>query len=442
MCFCRCLRNKILQYLIYRIKNIIYLTSNFLYKQFIDIKKGGPLIFINKLKAFFNISLLTLSLPIVLLLFLVKKWKNIKFFRIDCSRIGHQSGFIFGYLFYKKNFNQSNKQSDIIFLSKKTCNKFIDIIAKRKINARKYNFILNYIERSLKWWNCSNHILSHDELHAAGRNIGYQYRGVLISKIFNNSELEQGKKILKNLKIENEKDWICIHNRDDSYLKKTYKNQNWDYHSHRDFNINSMAPAIKHFIEKGYYVVRMGSEAKEQLKIKNEKLIDYSFSKFKSDFADVFLLANCKFYFGSNSGVQLIPYCFGKPDYTINFIPTLISDLFNYYKLPFITKHLYDTELQRNLSLREMFEKKLNNKSRADDFLKSNIKLISNTEEEIKEFASEVVSNLKNEINDEDKYLQKEFWNIFFKHCPQNNLGTTNPKIGASFLRKNKYLLN
>ena len=44
-------------------------------------------------------------------------------------------------------------------------------------------------------------------------------------------------------------------------------------------------------------------------------IIDYANSNFVNDFSDIFLLANCKAYFGSDTGINAVSDVFSKKVY-------------------------------------------------------------------------------------------------------------------------------
>ena len=72
----------------------------------------------------------------------------------------------------------------------------------------------------------------------------------------------------------------------------------WSYHSYRNFSVESLKLAAEFFADKGYFVLRMGKVVEEKLHSNNKKIIDYANTNLRSDFADMYLLANCEAYFG------------------------------------------------------------------------------------------------------------------------------------------------
>ena len=75
-------------------------------------------------------------------------------------------------------------------------------------------------------------------------------------------------------------------------------------------------------------------------KNQNSKIIDYSFSEIRCDLMDIYLLANCEFYFGGESGPSDISYTFCRPCYGINFPPTYFFESRAHLDSSFIFKRI------------------------------------------------------------------------------------------------------
>ena len=129
---------------------------------------------------------------------------------------------------------------------------------------------------------------------------------------FSKKEQIRGNNLLEQLGVKLGSRWICVHNRDNKYLNNLLENKNFDfsgnfdYHNYRDFSIHTIFKAAEELTKKGYYVIRIGSLQKENIKSDNPMIIDYAFSKFKSDFGDIFISGNCDAYIGSDAGVAEI----------------------------------------------------------------------------------------------------------------------------------------
>ena len=110
----------------------------------------------------------------------------------------------------------------------------------------------------------------------------------------------------------------------------------------------------------------------------------------------------------------------------------------------FITKHLFSTKKNRYISLKEMFELGIFGFARTEQFVKAGIKNVSNSKEELEDFATESLEDLngKQIFSTEDTKLQDLFWKIIFDNQKNLKYKPLKIKISPSFLRKNKYLLN
>lgn len=80
----------------------------------------------------------------------------------------------------------------------------------------------------------------------------------------------------------------------------------------RDANVSTYALLAKSISEAGGLVIRMGDKRFPKLP-KDFMGFDYAHSDFRSEFLDVWLWANCKFWVGNISGAAFPPICFGKP---------------------------------------------------------------------------------------------------------------------------------
>jgi len=89
-------------------------------------------------------------------------------------------------------------------------------------------------------------------------------------------------------------------------------NGNIRFSQARDANISSYDLLANSIRKLGGLVIRMGDERFPKLPTEFLAL-DYAHSSFRSDFMDVWLWANCKFWVGNINGAAFPPICFGKP---------------------------------------------------------------------------------------------------------------------------------
>ncbi len=262
---------------------------------------------------------------------------------------------------------------------------------------------------------------------------------------FNAIELSQGLEMLSRFGVPTESKWVCLHNRDSKYLSATLPGD-WSYHNYRDFGVMDMLDAAESFAAGGYIAFRMGSKQSEPLHQANLKIIDYASSSYQSEFMDIYLLAGCEAYFGSDSGIVTVPFVFGKPVSFINHSLTLLGQIINLSTkvgLPSITKHLVNTKSGRPIGLRGMFAAGLNWAASSKDFADAGITIVSNTPLEIRVLADEVIQRLGRswKVNPQDEELQARFWRIYCECEGNTDASTIKARIGASFLRQHQYLL-
>ena len=267
---------------------------------------------------------------------------------------------------------------------------------------------------------------------------------------FTLSEKLAGKNLLQALGVPSDAPWVCIHNRDAEYLNtkvaasKSSPEKSWGYHNYRDFSAKSMVLAAEELTKRGYFVLRMGSVVAEKLISTNPKIVDYASTPLRSDLGDIFLLANCAAYLGSDSGIASVPFIFCRPVIHINWPLNQVATLTFQGPLIFITKHLYHQATKRHLGIREVFDRKLINAGESRVYEEAGVDVIDNTPEEICDLAVELDERLKGTWHPQaqDEQLQLQFWDIFRQHCPPEHVGSVQPRIGAAFLRQHRYLLD
>jgi putative glycosyltransferase (TIGR04372 family) len=148
----------------------------------------------------------------------------------------------------------------------------------------------------------------------------YEFNNAKPSLYFTPDEIEKGRKLLNQMKVDLEKDeFVCIFSRDDAYLNHAIPYKKWDYQNARNSDIESLIETAKYLIEKGFIVIRVGSVVSKPINFSHEKMIDYSYSEYQSDFLDIFLLAHCKFMLsGGASGINQVAFVFDRPVLTVN----------------------------------------------------------------------------------------------------------------------------
>ena len=145
-------------------------------------------------------------------------------------------------------------------------------------------------------------------------------------------------------------DWfVCVHVRELGFHSDTTFEG-----SYRCANINSYDLAFDYIEKMGGYIIRMGDPSMKNIN-STIKLIDYANSKYKSDFMDLYLIKNCKYYIGMDSGIYDTAILFQKPVLLANITclwfatPLKRNDLY-------IIKHIYSKRLKRQFSISEILD--------------------------------------------------------------------------------------
>jgi putative glycosyltransferase (TIGR04372 family) len=379
--------------------------------------------------------------PVVVLVVLLRPFVLIRFGIIDASRIGHFCN-TEGNLCRRDIEYGDRRVLDFIACSKLVCNQQLKLMFSRSI--RIYSFT-GLIRALLKV--CT--LLTRSDIHkfsVTGSPANYrllEYRDPHIQ--FTEDELLRGKDMLRELGVPTGAKWVCLHNRDTAYLDRTQKEMDWTYHNFRDFDIESMADCAQELAGRGYYVLRMGAEVEHQMASNNPKVIDYANHPARSEFADIYLLGNCHFYLGSDSGIFSVASLFKAPFSFVNF-PAVEALYEHYYwnPTPFIFKRAWHRDKGRFLSIREVFELGIANASLTHLYEDQGVDLINNSPDEIRELAIEIDEQLKGEwqSSPEDDKLHQRFWDIVRDYAPSREQREVKARVGTAFLRAHADLLN
>jgi len=260
---------------------------------------------------------------------------------------------------------------------------------------------------------------------------------------FTNAEISRGKLLLSKLGVPPNATWVCIHNRDVAYLDKITGTR-VAHHDYRNFSINSMIPAAEILSDRGYYIIRMGSIVSEIINNENSKIIDYANSPLRDDFFDIYLLANCTYFIGCDSGLSALPTIFRRRIGMINY--TIYNNFFdkNYQPCHVIFKHFWHKTLQRYLSISEIFDRGLHNAGQSQIYEAAGVEMVSNSEEEILDFSKEIDDREKGvwQLSLEDVKLHQRLYEIVKSKAPKDFKYEIGMCIGTKFLRDNPYLLD
>ncbi len=249
--------------------------------------------------------------------------------------------------------------------------------------------------------------------------------------------LQKGQRILSKLNLPKNAWYVCFNARSHHFYSDLH------FYSYRNSNVDKLFLALKEIEKKGGWCIRMGSNKAAPLPNRFKKianLIDYTKTPYVSDWMDVFLTATCRFFLGSSpSGISVLTSLFNKPIAIANVAP-LWAIPHKAYDLS-IFKTYYSLKEKRLLSLSEILKEPISTCHLDTHFNEHGIKLIDNSEEEIKDLVIEMITKLENNqiYSDTDKLMQNKFSSFFHEKI---NCFEYQSKIGRNFLKKYNHLIN
>ncbi len=415
-------------------------STAFILRQIADLKRGGFVVILKKYKT--GLKFLTkpfftvLFLPLALIIRVIRPIVHIRFGKLITNRIGHFAFEPEMYLCEKDMKIQKQGTLDLFYRNGSVSNTFLLKMWRREIT------ILPWLIQPLDWASrilpySSNHIVP---LHSHKHEDAFGLLDKLPAHLkFTNEEESNGQEQLRLLGVPAGAKFICFHARDAAYLNQIFHTSS-DYHNFRDSNVQNYLLAAKTMTEKGYFLIRIGAIVMEPLEVSDPMIIDYPYRD-RSEFMDIFLLANCRFFIAANSGPCAIPTIFRVPNAFINVAPFLGAHGISRTEDLFIPKKYWNVSDQRHMSLNEIFKSGSANFLRGEQYSDIGIALIENTPEEICDLVEEMELRLNGlfKANEEDDGLHQRYEKILAKNgCEIRKL----PRIGTAFLRQNRYLLD
>ncbi|MEG4914782.1 TIGR04372 family glycosyltransferase [Microcoleus sp. B7-D4] len=249
-----------------------------------------------------------------------------------------------------------------------------------------------------------------------------------------NSDYERGWDCLQSLGVPKGAWFVALHVRESGF--SGHLNYGLGSQDYRDANIDTYLLAIRTIVDRGGWVIRMGDSTTKPLPLM-EQVIDYAHSDVKSDWMDVFLCAQCRFFIGMSSGLRLVPIAFGVPCAVTNWTPMGIL-------MPWSSKDIYIPKLywsqkeQRYLTFAELTAPPIGHVFSHKVLSELGITAVDNTPEEIKDLIVEILERLDDKLKytEADERLQKQFQTL-----AEKNQCYSSSRIGRDFLRNYAGLL-
>jgi putative glycosyltransferase (TIGR04372 family) len=157
----------------------------------------------------------------------------------------------------------------------------------------------------------------------------------------------------------------------------------------------------------------MGHVVEKKLNTSNPKIFDYANNGMRTDFLDIFLSASCTFAISTSTGLDYVPTIFRKPVLCISMVPIGFSSLhLNHWLISF--KDVYSIELNRNLTLEEIFKRKIAYAYSSKEFSDNKILLKECLPKENKDIFLEMHEMISSDINEKkSSILNESFKNKF-----------------------------
>lgn len=264
---------------------------------------------------------------------------------------------------------------------------------------------------------------------------------------FSNEEELIGQSDLRNLGIPEGAKFVCLTVRDSAYLASHLPGGNFDYHSYRDCDVTDYEQGCIALAEAGIFVVRMGARAKKELPFSHPRIIDYATNGMRSEFLDLYLASQCLFCVTNGTGFDALPMIFRKPILQVNAVPISCALTWSPVTL-LLFKHHFDLLSGRELSLNEIFNRKVDTAMRTDVYMSRGVRLVDNSADELAEVFLEMVGRLNGDwrADPRDEMLQEKFWEIYSsgERIDSNGgqlHGTIDARYGAQYLRANRWWL-
>ena len=204
---------------------------------------------------------------------------------------------------------------------------------------------------------------------------------------------------------------------------------------------------MKYIASMGGYAVRVGAGASERLPDSGDpRLIDYAFDH-RTDFGDIYLPANCKFFVGGGSGMNAVPLVFNVPvaDVASNNYPVLpLNDYVHILGFGrrdlFIPRPIYSTSKERLLTFRDILGSEVRFFQEAHKHEEIGLQPQESSPEDILDLVKEMNERLDGQYSytEEDEALQYRFRSLI---QPQPENFDTLARVGAAFLRTHRDLL-
>jgi len=363
---------------------------------------------------------LIISIPLVLLVRILKPILHFRFGLIGVEAIGHLTTYHDIY-FCEKKIGLNQDTIDIFgYHYGEICNQVLfDMIFSQNrdiIIFRHFGYALYK----------ANAMFKGAENHIAGMKT-HDYNATIMECLpiikFSKAQEKKAKEMLKSFGVN--KDFVSINARDNAYKSRLSKIYNQDVYSEkRNTDLSTYYKASRWLSKQNIGLIRIGY--KVEFKTTEPCIFDYSsinLSVPSRELMDLYIQSKSQFVLIGDSGLANVSRMFRVPSLAVN-LPTPIFTLNNYAPDSiFITQKYFSNKLGRNLTYAELFstfegEKEVEFINKLIE--RFDVVFIKNTEDEILSASKEIYLKLTNQwtVQDDEKELQEKFWHIFEINMP------------------------
>jgi putative glycosyltransferase (TIGR04372 family) len=311
--------------------------------------------------------------------------------------------------------------------------RFITVVTNKKL-IKRLQPIAKELEFNTFWITLPDGRVLYfwDGLVAAQKVWEDQGRGPLLT--LQPQHRAKGREVLTRLGVPPEAWFVALHVRES---RGNVGRHDPSSTSHRDAHLDTYELAVREIARRGGWVVRMGDTSMKRMK-PMPNAIDYVFTPYRSDWMDIYLVADSKFMLASASGPNCIPSNFGVPMLLTNASPANVFGLSG--------KDIYLPKLMRRrpdgqaLTLSEALAPPFNSLFNTFTFDHFGVDVADNTPEQLRDAAAEMLDRLDGKVSesDEERELQSRFHAVASKFHPYG----VACRIGRDFARDYEALLS
>ena len=384
-----------------------------------------------------KIPIFLLALPFVILMRLLRGIIRIRLIPVY-EQIGHAIGNTEVYLWERRAGLDDVKTFDIFYPSRPwILNCQLKRMLKKIVPLYDFVYWIAWANLEIPGWRPHHYISTNNSLDVYGFS-----NDTPPQVSFTRKEEDRGAALLRDMGIPPGSSIVTFNVRDNAYqraMRPDLPESGYTLHNHRDGDVNTIIPAVKELVQRGYYVIRMGKVVNKAFGWKHPQVIDYPLSPWRSDFADLFLISRSHFYIGNSSGLDDVARFFRKHRVTVNLVPIKFIAAWSPDYL-YIFKKIWSIQEKRFLAFKEIINSPVGCYLDPIWYKKDGLEIVDNTPEEILDVILEKEEKMRGiwQTNDEYEDLQRRFWSLF-KPDQLNKVFKT--RIGSKFLLQNKGLL-